>query len=56
MGILRQNNVRYSAVGSISYFTNTVVQNVNKAFVLNFTASLIYIKAKEACHVEIMNI
>jgi hypothetical protein len=39
--IANQKSVRYSV--SISYFTNTAVQNVNKAFVyimMEFTASL----------------
>ena len=47
MSIAKQNNVRY-ADGSISYFTNTAVQNVNKAFAVNFTSSLIFINNKYA--------
>ena len=34
MSIAKQNNVRYSD-NSISYFTNTAIQNVNRAFVLH---------------------
>ena len=47
MSLAKQNNVRYSD-GSISYFTNTAFQNVNKAFVVNFTSSLIFINYKYA--------